>query len=182
MINKFMVFILFFCIFGITKADDFDSPFYPDLQFTENVLVAGSKVPINKTVLLRSVSAIAKENGKCEVTVEYEIYNKGVVAVSQRFFSGIEINGKMDSSRLINGIGANEKKIINNAVWLSPGETTEIRIVLDNFKNVKEVNEDNNSKSIRLLLTGTCNSDSREVTDKKSSKKGLFKRFEFKVQ
>ena len=67
MINKFMVFILFFCIFGITKADDFDSPFYPDLQFTENVLVAGSKVPINKTVLLRSVSAIAKENGKCEV-------------------------------------------------------------------------------------------------------------------
>ncbi len=116
------------------------------------------------------------------MAVEYEIYNKGAVTVSQRFFSGIEINGKMGSSRLINGIGANEKKIINNAVWLSPGETTEIRIVLDNFKNVKEVNEDNNSKSIRLLLTGTCNSDSREVTDKKSSKKGLFKRFEFKVQ
>ena len=143
-------------------AEEADSPFYPDLQFSGNILVAGNEVSEGETVILRSVSAIKKESGKCAVAIEYEIYNKGAISINQRFFSAVEVNGPADTSRLVNGIGPNEKKNITTAIWLNPNETTDIRILLDNFNNVKEVSEDNNIKDFKILL------------------KGLFKRFEYR--
>jgi len=185
MINKIQktVFILIlFCLSFtlLVLAEEADSPFYPDLQFSGNVVVAGNEVPDNETVVLRSVSAIKKEEGKCAVTFDYEIYNKGAIAVSQRFFSGIEINGTIDSSRLVKGIGANEKKTINAVIWLNPGETTEVRILLDNFNNVKEVSEDNNTRTIKILLNGSCESGGETNTIEEGNEKGLFKKYQFK--
>ena len=163
-----------------TSAEEFDSPFYPDLQFSGNIIVAGNEVPDNETVVLRSVSAIKKEDGKCAVTFDYEIYNKGAITVSQRFFSGIEINGNIDSSRLINGIDADEKKTINAVIWLKPGELTNIRILLDNFNNVKEVSEENNTRAVSILLKGSCESDGETLYEEEEKGKGLFKRYQFK--
>lgn len=157
-----------------------DSPFYPDLQFTGNVLIAGNEVPDNETVVLRSLSAIKKEAGKCAVTFDYEIFNNGAISINQRFFSGIEINGKIDSSRLVQGIGANEKKTINAVIWLNPGEATDVRILLDNFNNVKEVSEDNNTRSVSILLNGSCESVPGEEIKDEGEGKGLLKRYKFK--
>ena len=126
------------------------------------------------------MAAIKKEEGRCAVTFDYEIYNKGAIAIYQRFFSGIEINGKTDSSRLVKGLGPNEKKTINAVIWLNPGKTTEIRILLDNFHNVKEVSEDNNTRDIKILLKGSCESEGEVNTAEESNEKGLFKKYEFK--
>jgi len=165
---------------NVIQAEEADSPFYPDLQFAGNIVVAGSEVPDDETVVLRSVSAIKKEEGRCAVTFDYEIYNKGAIAIYQRFFSGIEINGKTDSSRLIKGIGAHEKKTINAVIWLKPDEITTVRILLDNFNNVKEVSEDNNTRVVNLLLNGSCNSEAGDNSPEEVNEKGLFKKYEFK--
>lgn len=183
--KKSLLFILliFFVITANSlniNAEEADSPFYPDLQFSGNIVVAGDEVTDSETVVLRSVSAIKKEEGKCAVTFDYEIYNKGAIAINQRFFSGIEINGTIDSSRLVKGIEANEKKTINAVLWLKPGETTEVRILLDNFQNVKEVSEDNNTRSVSILLNGSCESTPGDETTDENEGKGLLKRYQFK--
>ena len=180
--KKFLLLIIFLCLSNTTavKSEETDSPFYPDLQFSGSVVVAGNEVANDETVVLRSVSAVKKEEGKCAVTFDYEIYNKGAIAINQRFFSGIEINGRIDSSRLIQGIGANEKKVINAVIWLNPDEPTDIRILLDNFHNVKEVSEENNTRAVRILLKGSCESDGEISTEEDGDSKGLFKRYQFK--
>ena len=165
---------------NILWAQEVDSPFYPDLQFSGNILVAGNELSEGETVVLRSVSAVKKEGGKCAVVIEYEIYNKGAISINQRFFSAIEVNGPADTSRLVNGIGPNEKKNITTAIWLNPNETTDIRIVLDNFNNVKEVSEDNNTKDFKILLKGNCETDEELNIIEENNKKGLFKKFEYR--
>ena len=179
---RFLFLFIVFCLSGVQSlsSEEIDSPFYPDLQFSGSVLVAGSEVAGNEAVVLRSVSAVKKEEGKCAVTFDYEIYNKGAIAINQRFFSGIEINGRIDSSRLVQGIGANEKKTINAVIWLNPDEPTDVRILLDNFNNVKEVSEDNNTREVRILLKGSCESDGEVNTSEEDNEKGLFKRYQFK--
>ena len=183
MIKHNILLLTIYCLFlaPLVHGEEIDSPFYPDLQFYGSVFVAGNEVIDDKTAVLRSVSAIKKEEGRCAVTFEYEIYNKGAIAIYQRFFSGIEINGKTDSSRLIKGIGAHEKKTINAVIWLKPGEITTVRILLDNFNNVKEVSEDNNTRVVNLLLNGSCESMPGDETDTEDEGKGLFKRYEFKM-
>ena len=155
--------------------------FTPICNFTAVSLWAGNEVIDDKTAVLRSVSAIKKEEGRCAVTFDYEIYNKGAIAIYQRFFSGIEINGKTDSSRLIKGIGAHEKMTINAVIWLKPGEITTVRILLDNFNNVKEVSEDNNTRVVNLLLNGSCDSEAGDNFPEEVNEKGLFKKYEFKM-
>jgi len=164
----------------ILWAQEVDSPFYPDLQFSGNVLVAGNEVPDDNTVVLRSVSAIKKEEGKCAVIIDYNIYNKGAIAINQRFFSAIEVNGNVDSSRLVNGIGPNEKKNINSAIWLNPNEATDVRILLDNFNNVKEASEENNTKEFTIVLKGLCETDEELNVVEENNEKGLFKKFEYR--
>lgn len=177
----FLIFILLYLLpTTVLSAEETDSPFYPDLQFSGDILVAGNKVSEGEAVVLRSVSAIKKDEGKCAVTFDYDIYNKGAISIKQRFFSGIEINDTIDSSRLINGIGPNEKKTINTFIWLSPNENTAIRILLDNFNNVKEVSEDNNTRDITILLKGSCESDEEINTVEETNEKGLFKKFEYR--
>jgi len=182
MIKHNILLLTIYCLFLAppVHGEEIDSPFYPELQFSGNIVVAGNEVPDDDTVVLRSVSAIKKEEGKCAVTFDYDIYNKGAIAINQRFFSGIEINGTIDSSRLVKGIGPNEKKTINAVIWLTPGETTNIRILLDNFHNVKEVSEDNNTRDIKILLNGSCESDGEVNTAEEGNEKGLFKKYEFK--
>jgi len=182
LIKHKILLLTIYCLFytPLVHGEEVDSPFYPDLQFAGNIVVAGSEVPDDETVVLRSVSAIKKEEGRCAVTFDYEIYNKGAIAIYQRFFSGIEINGKTDSSRLIKGIGAHEKMTINAVIWLKPGEITTVRILLDNFNNVKEVSEDNNTRVVNLLLNGSCESEAGDNYLEEVNEKGLFKKYEFK--
>ena len=183
MIKHNILLLTIYCLFlaPLVHGEEIDSPFYPDLQFYGSVFVAGNEVIDDKTAVLRSVSAIKKEEGRCAVTFDYVIYNKGAISVNQRFFSGIEINGKTDSSRLIKGIGAHEKKTINAVIWLKPGEITTVRILLDNFNNVKEVSEDNNTRVVNLLLNGSCDSKAGDNSSDEGNEKGLFKKYEFKM-
>ncbi|MGI9534974.1 MAG: CARDB domain-containing protein [Thermodesulfobacteriota bacterium] len=155
---------------------------YPDIQITENVIVAENKIDPLKTVYLKSIAAVKKKDGRCAVAIDYEIYNKGAIDVNNRFYSSIESYGTTTSSRLIDGIGAGESKIIESVIWLKPGEITNAVIFLDNHNNVKETSELNNTRELTLLLTGNCDTELNEPVDKGYEKKGLLKRFEFKFQ
>ena len=132
---------------------------YPDIQITDNIVVAENKIDPLKTVYLKSIAAVQKKGGRCAVAIDYEIYNKGAIDVFNRFYSSIESYGTTNSSRLIDGIGAGESKIIESVIWLKPGEMTNAVIFLDNHNNVKETSELNNTREITLLLTGNCDTE-----------------------
>lgn len=155
---------------------------YPDIQITDKIFVAGNKIDPLKTVYLKSIAAVKKRGGRCAIAVDYEIYNKGAIDVDNRFYSTIDTHGNKNSSRLIDGIGAGESKIIENVIWLNPGELTSAVIILDNHNNVKENSELNNTREFTLLLTGNCESDLNKSADQSDKNKGLLNRFEFQIQ
>ena len=189
LINFFYILILVLCTVSV-NADIQDKfikrgkklDLYPDIQITDNIYVAGNRIDPQKTMYLKSIAAIKKQGGRCAVAIDYEIYNKGAIDVNNRFYSTIETYGNTNSSRLIDGIGAGETKVIESVIWLSPGEITNALIFLDNHNNVKEVSELNNTKEITLLLTGNCEKDLNEPVDQQGEKRGLLKRFEFQIQ
>ena len=189
LINIFYILILVLCTVSV-NADIQDKfikrgkklDLYPDIQITDNIYVAGNRIDPQKTMYLKSIAAIKKQGGRCAVAIDYEIYNKGAIDVNNRFYSTIETYGNTNSSRLIDGIGAGETKVIESVIWLSPGEITNALIFLDNHNNVKEVSELNNTKEITLLLTGNCEKDLNEPVDQQGEKRGLLKRFEFQIQ
>ena len=181
--------LLAFC--GGTLAADVQHKFikrgntqglYPDIQITDRINVAGIKIDPLKTVYLKSIAAVEKRGGRCAVTIDYEIYNKGAISINNRFYSTIETYGNINSSRLIDGIEAGESKIIESVIWLDPGELTNAVIFLDNHDNVREKSETNNTKEITLLLTGDCETELTDTEDKSQKNRGLLERFEFRIQ
>jgi len=186
MVSKKITYLLIFLFIsslsgdGSVKADEINSSFYPDLRLTENIFLAGNKALPDETVHLKPSFAVEIKDGKCAIELKYEIYNRGAISVNQRFFSMVKLNNEKGSSRLISGIGADEKLEINDLVWLLPGEESNIIISVDNFDNVKEVSDQNNSKEINLQLVGSCVSD--EVIEEKNKERGLFEGYEHRVQ
>ena len=155
---------------------------YPDIQITDKIFVAGNRIDPEKTMYLKSIAAVKKQGGRCAVAIDYEIYNKSAIDVNNRFYTTIETYGNENSSRLVDGIGAGESKVIESVIWLSPGELTNALIFLDNHNNVRENSESNNTIEITLLLTGSCEADLNEPAESEDGKKGLLKRFEFQIQ
>ena len=155
---------------------------YPDLVVGDDVLVASLKIEPTGTQHLRSISAIVKKDGRCAIPLTYEIINKSAIDVKQRFYSTIFANSEINSTRLINGIDAGETKEIKTVVWLEAGKDTETQIVLDSYHNVSESVENKNIKEFTLLLSGSCESDSEEPLAEEGEPKGLFDRFEYRIQ
>lgn len=155
---------------------------YPDLVLGDDILVASGKIETTDTQHLRSISAIVKKDGRCAIPLTYEIINKSAIDVKQRFYSTIFANGEVNSTRLLNGIDAGETKQVKTVVWLEAGRDTETQIVLDSHHNVSESVENENIREFTLLLSGSCESDAEEPLAEEGEPKGLFDRFEYRIQ
>ena len=187
----FALIILMFLLYPLPSGADNQDKYikreinpnlYPDLQISGNIYVAGNLADTENTVYIKSIAALKKEGGRCAIAIDYEIFNKGAIDVFNRFYSSIQTYNSVNSSRLIDGIAAGEKKPIETIIWLKPGELTNAVIFIDNHNNVREISENNNTREITLLLSGDCETDLNEPSSDDEEKKGLLKRFEFRVQ
>lgn len=117
---------------------------------------AGGKfVPWGGTVTLTDADAFLFSNGKCAFNVAYDMVNQGRAATGAAFKNTLFAGAKVVAIQSGLSLAAGQSKLIPTQPYL-PSGSYEMRFYFDSENVVKESNESNNVRVIKVNSNASC--------------------------
>jgi hypothetical protein len=136
---------------------------FPELSSTEELRVGGKPVAWGGVLQVDAAlaAAINKNNsGLCEFLIEHTVRNSGTAKAGGFRTAWTNDAVKGDWNRQWNPLDPGSSKTEKDLVLLKPGANV-LQLVVDDLQQVQEANKANNSRRVRIDVTGNCGVASR---------------------
>lgn len=129
----------------------------PDLVFSGMPSIGGQPGGWNGMISLDAARASGRHaDGSCEFALAYPIRNAGAAPAGPfRITWSNRIAGGKNGSRFVQALAAGTMRNEQDGILLRPG-VNRLNLVLDNQRQIDEVDEKNNQATLTVMLSGSC--------------------------